>query len=106
MAKKNSNDTNRGGFFTSGPQNGKELAKRNPYPSVAVTPPVRASHTFSQQSLIGNQGDGVDRSNPRLYPDITVLGSTKVAHTKPEPGPGTKEQQDHIRRMRENKQLT
>jgi hypothetical protein len=56
MTKKNGNDTNRGGFFTSGPQNGKELPKRNPYPSVAVTPPVRASHTFSQQSLIGNAG--------------------------------------------------
>ena len=103
---KNSKVTNRGGFVTSGPQDGKELPKRNPYPSVAVTRPVRASHTFSQQSIVGNQGDGVDRSNPQLYPDITVLSSTNVAHKTPEPGPGTKDQQDHIRRMRENKQLT
>ena len=100
MSKKNSS-TNRGGFLTTGPQNGKELPKR---PSVAVTPSKRASHTFSQQSIVGNQGDGVDRSNARLYPDITVLGSTKVANKTPEAG--TKDQQDHIRKLRDSKQLT
>ena len=89
MAKENSKVTNRGGFVTSGPQDGKELPKRNPYPSVTMTRPVRASHTFTQQSIVGNQGDGVDRSNSRLYPDIHVLPSN-VAHTTPEPGPGTK----------------
>ena len=105
MAKKNSNDTNRGDFSAQQPQDGKALPGRNPYPTVTATRPVRASHTFSQQSIVGNQGDGVDRSNSRLYPDIHVLPS-KVAHTTPEAGPGTKDQQEHIRKMRETKQLT
>lgn len=100
MAKKNSKATNRGGFFSSGPQDGKELPKRNPYPT--VTRPVQASHTFSQQSLIGNQGDSVDR---RLYPDAHVLPA-KVAHAEPEPGPGSEAQRQHIARMRASKQLT
>jgi hypothetical protein len=105
MAKKNSNATNRGGFFTSGPQDGKELPKRNPYPTVSETAKQRYSHGYMQSQIVGLQGDGVNRNDPRLNPDIHVL-PTKVAHAEPEPGPGTAAQREHIRRMRENKQIT
>ena len=85
---------------------GYKLPKRNPYPSIdKVTIPVKHTQTYSQQSLIGNQGDGVDRSDPELYPDIVEL-SCNVANSAPSPGPGTDAARDHIRRIRENKQLT
>ena len=98
MAKKN-NETNRGGFFTSGPQDSKQLPKRNPYPTVNETGKQRFSHGYTQSQIVGLQGTGVNLKDPRLNPEIHVL-PTKVAHAEPEPGPGTDAQREHIRRMR------
>ena len=71
MAKKN-NETNRGGFFTSGPQDSKQLPKRNPYPTVNETGKQRFSHGYTQSQIVGLQGTGVDLQQPRLYPDFTA----------------------------------
>jgi hypothetical protein len=102
MAKKNSRANNRGGFITSGPQDAKQSEKRNPYPTVNETAKQRYSHGYTQSQIVGLQGDIAKRN---ATPDAHVL-PTKVAHAEPEPGPGTAAQREHIRRMRENKQLT